>query len=146
MSNRSQHAWFSQTRGTHLLAPWYEGRRQRRNAAPKEVFRRHEHKAPQREGRQWGMTSAAPFSVSTKDVYGLWTIMWISDQYHAVPQHLTHCPIDRQRKPCNFTGMRLFSEKSRRNRVQIPRDSEDSPESTVRKCADRRGKASPHYS
>jgi len=39
--------------------------------------------------------------------------MWINDQYHAVPQHLTHCPIDRQRNPCNFTGMQLFIKKSR---------------------------------
>jgi hypothetical protein len=36
--------------------------------------------------------------------------MWMSDQYHAVPQHLTHCPIGRQHNPCNFTEMRFMAE------------------------------------
>ena len=125
-----------QIMGTHLLTPWYEGRSRRRTAASKQVFRCHEHEAPQRERRQQGKASAPPLSVSTKGVYGLWIIMWMSDQYHPVPQHLTHCPIDRQHHVCNFTGMQLFNKKSYGNRVQISHDSEDSPESSVRKCAD----------
>jgi hypothetical protein len=36
--------------------------------------------------------------------------MWMSDQYHAVPQHFTHCPISRQHNPCNFIEMPFLTE------------------------------------
>ena len=55
---------------------------------------------------------ATPLAVSTKGVHGMWIIMWMSDQYHAVPQHLTHCPIDRQHNLCNFTKMQFHSRNS----------------------------------
>ena len=51
-----------------------------------------------------------PLSLSTKDVHGMWITMWMSEQYHAVPEHLTHCPIGRQHNPCNFTEMHFFAE------------------------------------
>ena len=35
--------------------------------------------------------------------------MWMSDQYHAVPEYPAHCPIGRQHNPCNFTEMQFFS-------------------------------------
>ena len=98
--------------GIHLLSPWYEGRRLRRNAALRQVFLRHPHKSPRRKRRRGLRTLAPPLSVSTKDVHGVWITMWISDQYHAVPQHLTHCPIGRQHNPCNSTEMRFFSRNS----------------------------------
>jgi len=98
--------------GTHLLTPWYEGSRRRRIVSRREVFRRHPHEAPQRKRRWRRRTLAPPLSVSTVDVHGLWVTMWMSDQYHAVPQHLTHCPIGRQHNPCNSTEMRHFSRSS----------------------------------
>jgi hypothetical protein len=57
-----------------------------------------------------GLQLHPPLSLSTKDVHGMWITMWMSDQYHAVPQHLTHCPIGRQHNPCNFTEMHFFAE------------------------------------
>jgi len=127
--------------GTHLLTPWYEARHLPRNAASTQVFRLHQREAPRRERRQWGRTSPLPFSVSTKDVYDLWIIMLMSDQYHAVSQHHTHCPIARQHNLCNFIGMHLFSKKSCENRTQNLHDSEDSLESSVQKCVICQGRA-----
>ena len=97
--------------GPHLLTPWYEGRRRYRNASLRQVFRRHSYEAPQRKRRQRVRTSASALSMSTKDVHGLWITMWMSDQYHAVPQHLTHCPIGRQHNPCNSIEIRFFLQK-----------------------------------
>jgi hypothetical protein len=96
------------TTGTHLLTPWYEGSRRRRIVSLREVFRRHPHEAPRRKRRQGVRTLLSPLSVSTKDVHGMWITMWMSDQYNAVPQHLTHCPIGRQHNLCNFTEIQLF--------------------------------------
>ncbi len=56
----------------------------------------------------------------------MWITMWMSDQYHAVPQHLTHCPISRQHNPCNFTKMQFFSRNLYGTSAQILHDSEDS--------------------
>ena len=104
--------------GTHLLIPWYKGRRRHPNAVPKQVFRHYQHEAPRRDRRQWGTRSAPTLSVSTKGVHGLWIIMWMSDQNHTLPQHLTHCPIGRQHNPCNFSKMpfstRIHMEQRRR--------------------------------
>ena len=122
--------------GTYLLAPWYEGGHWRLNAASKQEIPVHQHEVPQRERGQEGTTSALSFSVSPKGVHDVWIIMWMSDQCHAVPQHLTHCPIDRQHNLCNITRMQIFSEKSYGSRAPIPRDSEVSPASSVQKCAD----------
>jgi hypothetical protein len=61
--------------------------------------------------------------------------MWMSDQYHAVPQHLTHCPIGRQHNPCNFAKMQFSSRNVYGTRAQIPYDPEDSLRSGVQKCA-----------
>ena len=62
--------------------------------------------------------------------------MWMSDQYHAVPQHLADCLIGRQHNPCNFTEMQFFSRNLYGRRAQIPHDSEDSLESSAQKCAE----------
>ena len=48
--------------------------------------------------------------------------MWMSDQYHAVPQYLTDCPIGRQYNPCNFTEMQFFSRNLYGIRAQILHD------------------------
>jgi len=98
------------TTGTHLLTPWYEGRRRHRNVSLRQIFHRHPHTSSRRKRRHGVRTLAPPLSVSTKDVHGMWITMWMSDQYHAAPQHLTHCPIGRQHNPCNFTEMRFMAE------------------------------------
>jgi hypothetical protein len=36
--------------------------------------------------------------------------MWMSNQYHAVPQYLAHCPFSRQHNPCNFIEMYFLAE------------------------------------
>ena len=63
-----------------------------------------------REREQQWRTSAQSILMSTKDVYDLWIIMWMSDQNYAVSQHLTDCPIDRQHNPCKFIKMQSLTE------------------------------------
>lgn len=93
--------------GSYLRIPWYNGTRRQRNAASTQVFHHNQYETPRRERPQWGRPLALPSSVSTKDVHGMWITMWMSDQCHAVPQCLTHCPIDRQRNLCNFSKMQF---------------------------------------
>ena len=98
--------------GTDVLTPWYEGSRRRRNVASAQGFRRNPHEVPRSNGRQGGRTLAPSLSVSTKGVHGVWITMWMSDQCHAVPQHLTHCTIGRQHNPCNFIEVPFFGRNS----------------------------------
>jgi hypothetical protein len=51
--------------------------------------------------------------------------MWINGLCHAVPQHLTDCPIGRQRSPCNFITMQFLAKCSHGRKRQIPHDLED---------------------
>ena len=74
--------------------------------------------------------------VSTKDVHGMWITMWMSKQYHAVPEHPAHCPIGRQHNPCNYIEMQFFSKNSNGTKLQIPRSPEDSLRLSVQKCAE----------
>ncbi len=99
-----------QIMSTHLPTLQHKDRRWHRNAASKQVFRHHEHEVPRRERRRQRGTSAPLLSVSTKGVHGMWIIMWMSNQNHALPQHLTHCPIDRQHNPNNFSKMHFLAE------------------------------------
>jgi hypothetical protein len=99
--------------GTYLRIPWYNGTRRRRNAVSTQVFHHNQYETPRRERAQWDRPLALPSSVSTKDVYGMWITMWMSDQCHAVPQRLTHCPIDRQRNLCNFSKMQFTADISK---------------------------------
>jgi len=128
------------TMGTHLLTPWYEDSRRRRNVASTQGFRRNPHEVPRSKGRQRGRTLAPSLSVSTKGVHGVWITMWMSDQCYAVPQHLTHCTIGRQHNPCNFIEVPFFGRNSHGTNVQISHDQEDSPESSVQKCSEYQGR------
>lgn len=106
--------------GTHLLSLWYEHRRRHRNDSLRQAFRRYPHEVPHRR-RRWRVRKvpSSP-SLSTKDVHGLWVTMWMSDQYHGTPQHLTHCPIGRQCNPCNFREMQFCHASSSGAEAQIP--------------------------
>ena len=125
------------TMGTQLLTPWYEGRHRHRSVPLRLVFRRHPPKVARRNRREGVRAWASTFSVSTKDVHGLWITMWMSDQYDAVPQHLTHCPVGRQHNPCNFTGMQFHNRNSDGEKVQILHNQKDFLRLNVQKCADR---------
>src|SRR5580765_1429532 len=125
--------------GTHLLTPWYKGSRRRRNVLSTQGFRRYLYEVPRCKGRQRGRAFTPSRSVSTKGVHGVWITMWMSDQCHAVPQHLTHCTIGRQHNPCNFIEMPFFGRNSRGTKVLILHDQEDSPGSSVQKCSDYQG-------
>jgi hypothetical protein len=109
MSNGRRQACFSYD-GRSSLTPCYEGRHWHSNIALRQIFRHLLHKSPRRKWRQRVWQLPPPLTLSTKDVHGMWITMWMSDQYHAVPQHLTHCPIGRQHNPCNFTEMQFFAE------------------------------------
>jgi len=132
--------------GTHLLTPLHEGRRRRQIVSLRQVFSRHPRGASRKKRRQGGRRSAPSLSLSTKGVCGQWITMWMSDQYHDVPERPAHCPICRQYNPYDFIEMQLFSRNSNGTRAHILHDPKDSLDSSVQKCADQQGRASPHHS
>jgi hypothetical protein len=63
--------------------------------------------------------------------------MWMNNQYHALPQHLTPCLISRQHNPCNYAEMYFFlADPIEGANVRLLCEQDNSLRLGVQKCAD----------